>query len=141
MSQAFIRYMLVYRVLSYLVLTSIIISTISSYYHTLDSMMMILANNGITLAIVIGLAVRLQLYMEFNRTKIKAEELEWEFADFVDLILVLPHPTIWTNNYNDFLHLAVMFRILIPIKYLIYSSAYCDVRAYRLITTYGLNSS
>ena len=33
-----------------------------------------------------------------------------------------------------------MFRILIPIKYLIYSSVYCDVRAYRLITTYGLNS-
>ena len=79
--------------------------------------------------------------MEFNKTKIKEEQLEWEFVDFIDLIIVFPHPTIWTEEYNDFLHLLVMFRILIPIKYLIYSSVYCDVRAYRLITTYGLNSS
>ena len=34
-----------------------------------------------------------------------------------------------------------MFRIIIPLKYIIYSSVFCDVRAYRLITTNGLNSS
>lgn len=33
-----------------------------------------------------------------------------------------------------------MARILIPIKYSISSSVFCDVRAYRLISTYGLNS-
>ena len=33
-----------------------------------------------------------------------------------------------------------MVRIIIIIKYLIYSSVFCDVRAYRLISTYGLNS-
>lgn len=60
---------------------------------------------------------------------------------FAELATLIPHPTLWTQDHNHYFHLAIMVRVLILLKFLIYSSIYCDVRAYRIIKINGLNAS
>lgn len=69
MEQAFIKYMLVYRVISYLSLLSISISLIAVYFDELNSLILILANNAISLIILAFCLLKLHLYLRFNQTK------------------------------------------------------------------------
>ena len=68
MSQAFIKYMLFYRIVSYLVALSLLLS-ILSVYGGLHEMILILANNGITLSIWVASVVKLRLYTQYIRSK------------------------------------------------------------------------
>ena len=132
------KYMLVYRIIAYLIGLSMIISIFNVYDNEAPAFIVI--NNVITLIILMSIFLRLNLYFEFNKTKRNEREMKWFLTDFVDVLVVIPHPTIWTEDKNYYLHLAVMIRVIIILKYLIYSSIFCDVRTYRLITIYGLNS-
>jgi hypothetical protein len=57
------------------------------------------------------------------------------------LLILLPQPTIWTTDFNHYLHLALLLRIWIVFNFLISYSPYCDERAYRIIKFNGLNGS
>ena len=68
MSQAFIKYMLFYRIVSYLIALSLLLSIISVYGGPHESIL-ILANNGITLSILVASIAKLKLYSVYIQSK------------------------------------------------------------------------
>lgn len=139
MSQAFIKYMLFYRIVSYLIALSLLLS-ITSVYGGLHESILILANNGITLSILVASSVKLKLYIVYIRSKKEIMDTMSILHIGLEILILIPHPTIWTTEHNSILHLLVMLRIFIIIKFLIESSVYFNVRAYRIININGLNA-
>lgn len=131
--------MLFYRIVSYLIALSLLLS-ITSVYGGLHESILILANNGITLSILVASSVKLKLYIVYIRSKKEIMDTMSILHIGLEILILIPHPTIWTTEHNSILHLLVMLRIFIIIKFLIESSVYFNVRAYRIININGLNA-
>lgn len=140
MSQTFIKYMLFYRMQAYLIALSVLLSIISVYGGPQDDILIII-NNAITMCILVSYLIKLKFYIAHTRSKKQHGNSVSKIRVIIQLIILTPHPTLWTQDYNNYLHLAIMLRVLVLLKFMIYSSIYCDVRAYRIIKINGLNAS
>lgn len=140
MSQTLIKYMLFYRVLTYLLCLSLILSIVSAYSED-ERTILIFMNNLLTICIFVTLSLKLK----FRLQHLKAMKVDrgWPFVleAVIKFVILIPQPTIWTLAHNNYLHLAILLRSGIIIKFFISHSIYCDERAYRIIKFNGLNAS
>jgi hypothetical protein len=140
MSQTLIKYMLFYRVLTFLLSTSLVLSIVSTYTGN-ERIILIFMNNVLTICIFVTLALKLRF--RINHLKAMKVERGWPFIleAVTKFMILIPQPTIWTLSRNNYLHLAMLLRLGIIIKFFISHSIYCDERAYRIIKFNGLNAS
>lgn len=137
MDQCLFQYMVFYRLIAIVCVTSLIISLTTIYagphYNT-----PIYLNNLLTVFLLCLLLFRYYFWLQLCEAK-QAHE-SGDLMGWVQLVLVMIHPTIWTGPLNSVFHLAIILRGILPFKYLIYESSFYDSRAYRIIQLYGLNS-
>lgn len=134
------KYMLFYRILAYLLAISIGLSVVTIYGGP-ERAILIFINNGITVCIFVAFFIKVRLHLNHLKAKKERIGLSFAFTTVIKILIMLPHPTMWTLGYNHYLHLAILLRIGIIIKFLINFSIYCDERAYRIIKLSGLNAS
>lgn len=140
MSRSFIKYMLFYRIMAYLIAFSLIISMLEVHGNS-HHFFLTLANNAITFSILLSGLIKLSLYSNHLVSKKQSISTMNLAHIIIEIFIIVPHPTIWTQQSNYILHLLLTLRVAIIIKYKIQSSIYCNVRAYRIININGLNAS
>lgn len=136
MNIAITKLLLTDKLISSLCLFSLVISLLMVYSDLSDNLFSYYLGNCITLLLILVCIVGEVFEIESNRARIINKHSV--LACVGKILLLSGHPTIWTIEYNNILHLLMMLRLVFTLNYFIRSSVYYDSRASRLINIYGI---